>query len=108
MRLGDTKQAIVLIGNSTKHLYRFVRWEIQVCIQLDLPIVAVNLNGKRQIDYQLCPPILVDEFAIHVSFQMAIIKHALDYFPNQHANSRAANAAGPHHYSQETYALLGL
>ncbi len=49
-RLVNTKQAIVLIGDSTKDLYRFVRWEIDICQDKGLPIVAVNLNNKRQCD----------------------------------------------------------
>jgi len=55
-RLANTKQAIVLIGDSTKNLYRYVKWEFETCIDLGIPIVAVNLNGKRQMDPNLCPP----------------------------------------------------
>ena len=38
---------VLLVGPSTRHLYRFVRWELDVALELDLSIVAVNLNGKR-------------------------------------------------------------
>ena len=31
-RLGNTKQAIVLIGESTRYLYKFVRWELEMCL----------------------------------------------------------------------------
>ena len=30
-RLANTKQAIVIVGEKTKNLYRFVRWEIEMC-----------------------------------------------------------------------------
>lgn len=43
-RFEVTKQVIVLIGESTKNLYRFVRWEIETALDLDLPIIAVNLT----------------------------------------------------------------
>ena len=46
-RLSNTKQAIVLIGEKTKNLFRFVRWEMDVCKKLDIPIIAVNLNGTK-------------------------------------------------------------
>jgi len=47
-RFSNSRQAIVLVGEHTKNLYRFLRWEIVIALGLDLPIVAVNLNGKRQ------------------------------------------------------------
>ena len=53
-RLANTKQVIVLIGESTKNLYRFVRWEIDTCQGKGLPIVAVNLNNVRQYDENCC------------------------------------------------------
>jgi hypothetical protein len=32
-RLANTKQAIVLIGDSTKNLHRYVRWELETCLR---------------------------------------------------------------------------
>lgn len=77
-RLANTKQAIVIVGNSTKNLFRYVRWEIDVCIEREIPIVVVNLNGARALDPDLCPPILIDAGALHVSFNAKIMKKALD------------------------------
>src|SRR5438105_14276064 len=57
-RIGNTKQAIVLIGDKTKNLFRYVRWEIETMLDLRIPIVAVNLDGKRAMDPNLCPAIL--------------------------------------------------
>lgn len=79
-RFSNTKQIIVLIGESTQYLYKFVRWEIEVAQALTLPIVAVNLEGARSHDAQRCPPILDRADAIHVSFNRGIIKYALDNF----------------------------
>jgi hypothetical protein len=82
-RFDGAKQAVVLIGDSTKNLFRFVRWEIEVCQELGLPVVAVNLNGERAIDLNLCPAILRDSDAVHVSFNARLIKYGLDNFcPN--------------------------
>lgn len=77
-RFRTAKQVIVLVGESTKNLFRFVRWEIQVAKELGLPIIVVNLNGNREIDTFRCPAILRGADAIHVSFNQKIIKYALD------------------------------
>lgn len=79
-RLANTKQAIVIVGNKTKNLYRFVRWEIEMCLNLGIPIVVVNLNGMRKMDAELCPPILRGTCSLHVPFKAKVIQRALDDF----------------------------
>lgn len=106
-RLSSTKQVIVLIGENTKTLYRFVRWEMEIALKLGLPIIAVNLNGKREYDPDRCPSILRDEYVVHVPFKMAIIQYALDYFPDEHAK-RAADASGNRYYGDDVCTKLGL
>jgi hypothetical protein len=41
-RLRKSKQVIVLVGESTKDLYKFVRWEIQLALELASPIIIVT------------------------------------------------------------------
>ncbi len=48
-RFATAKQVICLIGENTKNLYRFVRWELETAIGLDLPIIAVYLNHQSHI-----------------------------------------------------------
>ncbi len=105
-RFSSAKQIIVLIGESTRNLYRYVRWELDVALDLDLPIIAVNLNGKRSIDTNLCPPIIRDEFVVHIPFRMRIIKYALDNFPDEQA--RNSTEYGARLYNQSVYDSLGL
>ena len=105
-RFSNTKQAIVLIGGSTKNLYRFVRWEIDICQKKGLPIVAVNLNKKRQYDETRCPAILRNADAVHVSFNARIIKYALDDFcPNF---SKYKGRKDNWYYKKSAYTRLGL
>jgi hypothetical protein len=107
MRLGNTKQAVVLIGEKTQSLYRFVRWELEMCLQLKVPMVAVNLNGGRCMDPDRCPPILRGEYVAHVAFKMAIIRFALDNFPDEYA-ARDLRAPGDRFYDDAVYESLGI
>lgn len=106
-RFANAKQVIVLIGDNTKNLFRFVRWEMEVAQKLALPIIAVNLNNKRSYDASLCPAILRDQYVVHVPFKMKIIQHALDQFPDEYTQ-RDPNAVGNRHYSGEIYRNVGL
>lgn len=105
-RMANSKQVIVLVGDKTKNLYRFVRWEIQLALKKDLPIIVVNLNDKRRHDDQLCPATLDDVYAVHVAFKMKIIRYALDNFPVEHA--QRGSASDPRHYHADVYTRLGL
>lgn len=105
-RFSSSKQVIVLIGNSTQHQYRFVRWEIEVAKSLSLPIVAVNLNKKRAYDQENCPPILRDADAIHVSFNARIIRYALDNFCPNYVKYRGQEENW--YYGDRIYSELGL
>ena len=104
-RIGDTKQAIVLIGEKTKNLFRYVRWEIETMLELGIPIVAVNLNQKRRMDPILCPPILKGTCTVHVAFRAKIIKHALGNFCDNFANYRGKIDL---YYDDKIYKDLGI
>jgi hypothetical protein len=83
-RFANSKQLIVLIGEKNPLLTKFVRWELEVALKLDLPIMAVNLNGSRYAD-ERCPPAIRGELAIFMPFQQRIIAHAMDRWPADHA-----------------------
>ena len=105
-RFANAKQVVVIVGKKTKNLFRFVRWEIDVALELNLPIIVANLNEKRRMDDDLCPPILKDKDAIHVAFKMKILKHAMDHFVDRHAKAFAGQARN-WYYKDEVYRELG-
>jgi len=107
-RLIASDTFLVLIGNKTKNLYKFVRWEIEIALELGIPIIAVNLDGQRTINYELCPPILRNELVIYVPFNHKIIDYAIKNWPasfRKHANS---GKTGPYIYDKDVYKQIGL
>ena len=102
-RLGKSKLLVVLIGERTKYLYRFVRWEMEQALELDLPIIGVNLNGHRRQDEQRCPPVIRRELAIHVSFNPGILQYALEDWPRIHKLLRQQNRSGAYYYPRRVY-----
>jgi len=108
-RFASAKQVVLLVGNATKNLYRYVRWELDVALELDLPIVVVNLvdTDLRKRDDVYCPPIVRDTYSVHVPFKAAIIQHALGQFPDEYRR-RDKNAKGPRVYGDHIYSKLGL
>lgn len=68
---------------------------------------AVNLNGERSIDLDLCPPIIRDEYVVHIPFKMKIIKYSMNNFPNQYHN-RKDNDGGRLAYPKSVFVSLEL
>lgn len=106
-RFSNSKLLIVLIGTNTKNLYRFVRWEMEVALKLQLPIVGVNLNGSRQRD-ALCPPIIREELVLYTSFNQKIIEHAMSNWPPYFEELKVKGVVDYYHYDDSIYKGFGL
>ena len=106
-RFANSKLFIVLIGESTRNLTKFVKWEIETAIRLDLPIIGVNLNGSRTRD-DLCPPSMRDTLAVYVPFNEKIITYAMKDWPSSHSKYRQENKSDYYHYTDQTYKSLSL
>ena len=108
IRLNHSKIMIVLIGEKTRYLYRFVRWEMEQALDLGIPIIGVNLNGLRQQDSVRCPPVIRDELAVYVSFNAAIVQYALENWSSSHNLYEQQGKSGAYYYTQQVYSRLGL
>lgn len=112
-RFKNSKLMIVLVGNHTKHLFKFVRWEIEYALENDIPIIVANLNGKRQMDDGLCPPILKNELALHVCFNQEVLNRCMNFWGDRHSDIRLDDKknktkAGAHVLKEHVYQELGL
>jgi hypothetical protein len=101
-RFKNASQAIVLVGEHTRYLYKYVRWEIDVAQSLDLPIIVANLNGARRYEEVSCPPILRQKNAVFVSFSPKIIRYALDSFPTFY-QTLVKSKDDDYHYPDKVY-----
>ncbi len=107
-RLLNAKIVVSLIGEHTRYLYKFVRWELEQSLDLGLPIVAVNLNGHRSVDQHRCPPIIRERLVVHINFGSQILQHALDNWPARYAQLKAEGRDKPVYYVDDVYSRLGL
>lgn len=111
-RLSNTAKQVVLLGS---HFAKtkggdgrsFLAHEVDTIIKLNLPVVIANLDGTREAKTSFIPKPLLDAqyYTISVSFQMAIIKYALDDYAPEFANSEKS---GSYRYKPHLYTQLGL
>lgn len=109
-RMNNSSAVVVLVGEKTKNLHKYVRWEIELALELGLPIIVANLNNKTHRDIDYCPPIIRDSCAIHVPFKAKAIKRALDNWPaNFRRLSYEQKAKGARYYDDAAwYQSMGL
>jgi hypothetical protein len=110
-RLKNAKQIVLLGSKEGKKKgddgISFLAHEIQVIMELNLPIVVANLDGDRIINISYIPNKLLnaDYFTVSTSFQPKIIMHALDNYVSLFATT---NKKGPHSYPAKAYTDLGI
>ena len=97
-RLKNSREFIVLIGENTKNLFQFVRWEMEVALNLDIPIIGVNLNRKNGLDSDRCPAIIRDELVVYVPYGVESINYALRNWPGEYRRLKGQGATGSRVY----------
>jgi hypothetical protein len=107
-RMANSKMLILLVGAKTKTLRKYVPWEVELAKKAGLPIIVVNLNGERERDNNLCPAVIKDDLAIHISYNQKIIKFAIDDWPARRDAHVQKGEGGPWWYTSDTYKARGL
>lgn len=107
IRMANSKVFVLLIGERTKYLTKFVKWEIELAIKKELPIICVNLNGKKRKD-SLCPKNLDGSLSIFIPFRSKIMQYALEDWPSSDATYRKNGKDGTYYYKDFVYDKLGI
>ena len=107
-RFRNTKVFVLLVGEHTKYLYKYVRWEIEQAIKREIPCIVVNLNGKRSLDREYCPALIRDSLAIHISFNSKILQYALENWPFTFEQFHREGKTGAYYYDDSVYEELGI
>ncbi|MBM6596343.1 TIR domain-containing protein [Microvirga pudoricolor] len=81
-RMSRSTAVVVLVGEQTKYLYKYVRWELELALEMGLPIIVANLNKNNGQDNELCPAIVRDKACVvHIPYTLEALKHAMSNFP---------------------------
>jgi hypothetical protein len=102
-RMKQSTAVIVLIGEKTKNLYKYVRWELELALELGLPIIAANLNKTNGQDDNLCPAIIRNKASVvHIPYTLEALKHAISNFPSfYYGLSLEKKAASANYYYEK-------
>lgn len=111
-RLKNAKQVVLLGSPDAKRKggdgRSFLAYEVEVIIELDLPVVIAHLNGSKKgvAANKPKPFVTEDYYTMSVPFKPTAIKHALDeYVPEFRSSPRPT---GGYYYDESVYKKLGL
>ncbi|MGR3578257.1 MAG: TIR domain-containing protein, partial [Sagittula sp.] len=101
-RMMQSAAVVVLVGEKTKNLYKFVRWELELALALGLPIIAANLNKKNGQDDAQCPAIIRDKgCVVHIPYTLEALKFTMANWPIEFRRlSKAEINGGWRYYSR--------
>lgn len=101
-RIRPSSAFVVLVGDKTKSLLRFVRWELELALNLELPTIAANLNKKNRQDDKRCPAIIRDKgCVIHIPYTLEALKFAMANWPGGFRKLSSAEIKGGWRYYPE-------
>ena len=106
-RFSNSKLFMLLIGENTRYLTKFVKWEIETAISLNLPLIGININGSRQQD-ERCPPAMRDALSVYVPFNEKIMTYAMTNWPGSHGQYERKSLVGSYYYKSGIYQSLGI
>lgn len=107
-RMANSKMFILLLGERTKMLTKFVKWEVEHAIYLDLPIIVANINKKRCIDNDRMPKWLENQLCIVCSFEARIIQYSLECWGDLFLKLKKEGNNQPRQWLKCVYDKLGL
>jgi len=81
VRMQNSKMFVLLVGDKTKYLTKFVKWEVESAIRREIPIAVVYLKDYSRFNEKMCPSWLNNVLSIHIPFKKTILQYVIDNWP---------------------------
>ena len=75
---------VVLLTKTLKSMRKFSKWQVEHAINTGKPIIAVNPNRIRSVDYDVCPTILKSHLSLHIPYDAKAFELAINNWPKSH------------------------
>lgn len=108
VRFDNSKIFLILVGKNTKWNRNYVSWEIKQAINLEIPIIVVNLNNEKKQCNDSCPVPLRDKLAIHIPFKSKILQYAIHNWPDSFKKHKNLGESADYFYMDWVYDSLSL
>lgn len=108
-KINLTEVFVLLVTKNTKRYRKFIRWQVEAALELQKPIIIVNVNKIRSVDYDRIPIVFRRKnLSLHITFQAPIFEFALERWPESHYQHLEKKEINTYRYSQQVYEKLNL
>ena len=97
---------VVLLSKTLKSMRRFSKWQVEYAINKQMPIIALNNNALRGVDYDIMPTILKNHLCLIVPNDPKALELACYNWPNSAKEHYQNNDKTPYRYDYEVYKEL--
>lgn len=105
-KLKNVTLMLVLVGEKSAEINQFVWWEVQAALDAGIPIVAVNINGHKDVDSDHCPSILLNNLTLHIPFRSTVIEWSICNWPKLSDELKKAGTSEAMSMKADTLAKL--
>ena len=75
---------VILLTKTLKSMRRFSKWQVEHAIKIGKPIIAINPNRIRSVDYDVCPTILKTHLSLHIPYDALAFDVAVRNWPESY------------------------
>jgi len=100
---------VLLVTKTTKSYRKLIRWQVESAINLQKPIIVMNVNGIRSVDYDRIPMVFKRKnLSLHITFQAPILEFAIENWPQSFYRHLEKEEINTYRYCQKVYDDLNL
>lgn len=103
-RMNEAKVAVVFISPTTKSMRKFIRWQVDYLITNNFPIICMNLNRIRSVDFDLLSALFKkNAISLHIPFDEKVLALALEHWPASHHDLFMKEKKGTYRFPNDVY-----
>lgn len=103
-RMSEAQVIVVFVSKTTKSMRRFIKWQVDYAVNNNFPIIAMNLNQIKSVDFDLIPTVLKrSTLSVHIPFNEKIFELALENWPKTHKSLFMKEKKGTFRYPLSVY-----
>ena len=107
-RMAEADVCLLVVGDKTKSYRKVTRWQVETAINKNMPIIVINPNGIRTVDFDKVPTAIKKCLSLHIAYQPLILEFALKNWPLSHSGYLEKEKKHTIRYANSVYEALGL
>ncbi len=108
VRMSMANVCLLVVGEKTKSYRKATRWQVENAINSNMPLIVINPNGIRTVDFDKVPAAIKKALSLHIAYQSPILELALKNWPNSHQKYFEKEKKYNIRYANSVYEALGL